>query len=112
MPDFDALLGHADAALYAAKTAGRNRCVEAEVADPAKRSVRHRVFKAGRITFNNRGSTIDCTVRNLSEKGAGLDVFTSQGVPHEFELVVPSDRLSRTCHVVWQSEKHVDVAFD
>jgi hypothetical protein len=112
IPHIDALLSRADAALYATKGDGRNRCTEANFVEPAKRSVRKRVFKAGRISFNNRGSTIDCTVRNLSDTGAGLDVFTAQGVPKNFELVVPSDSLARSCHVVWQTARHLDVTFE
>src|SRR5665811_2525279 len=33
---------------------------------------RQRVFKAGTIEFD--GAAIDCTVRNISDLGAGLDV--------------------------------------
>ena len=35
---------------------------------------RHRVLKAGSIIFG--GGAIDCTVRNLSETGAALEVVT------------------------------------
>lgn len=33
---------------------------------------RRRVFKGGVITFNGAG--VDCTVRNISNRGAALDV--------------------------------------
>jgi|HubBroStandDraft_4_1064222.scaffolds.fasta_scaffold416430_2 hypothetical protein len=71
---------------------------------------RHRVFKRGSITFNGGG--IDCTVRNLSSSGAGLDVASPIGLPQSFTLSIESDRLIRRCHAVWRSEKRIGVAFD
>ncbi len=40
---------------------------------------RHRVLKAGTIEFNGGG--IDCTLRNVSETGAALDVTSPVGIP-------------------------------
>ena len=111
IPDIDALLSRADGALYAAKAAGRNQVIAYQSAEPERATVRRRVLKAGRISFNHRQSSIDCTVRSLSENGAGLDVFTSAGVPKTFELVIDSDSFVRPCQVVVQTEKHVEVKF-
>jgi hypothetical protein len=36
-------------------------------------------LKAGKISFG--GGAIDCTVRNLSETGAALEVTTPVGIP-------------------------------
>ena len=71
---------------------------------------RHRVFKRGSITFNGGG--IDCTVRNLSSSGAGLDVASPIGLPQSFTLVIEADHFIRRCHPVWRSEKRIGVAFD
>ena len=40
---------------------------------------RHKVLKRGSIRFSGGGS-IDCTVRNLSSNGAGLDVVSPIGL--------------------------------
>jgi hypothetical protein len=45
---------------------------------------RHRVLKSGTISFG--GGAIDCTVRNLSTKGAALDVATPVGIPGHVHL--------------------------
>ncbi len=72
---------------------------------------RHRTLKAGRIVFNQRFSVITCTIRNLSEAGACLQVGTSVGVPDAFDLTIEPDGSSRACHVTWRSEQRIGVAF-
>jgi len=71
---------------------------------------RHRVLKRGSIAFSGGG--IDCTVRNLSSNGAGLDVATPIGLPANFTLVIEADQFIRRCHPVWSSQKRIGVAFD
>jgi hypothetical protein len=70
---------------------------------------RKRVFKAGTIEFG--GGAIDCTVKNLSETGAALEVVTPLFIPDRFTLFVPSAQAKRPCHVVWRKEKRIGVAF-
>jgi hypothetical protein len=53
--------------------------------DEHRAAQRHRVFKAGSIQFG--GSTIDCTVRNLANTGAMLEVVSQAAIPHEFTLL-------------------------
>ena len=109
--DIDAVLQHADAALYAAKADGRNRCVEWRPLESVPPNLRRRVFKAGQISFNAGRSTIDCTVRSLSDSGAGMDVISSAGVPESFKLRIDADDLSRGCKVVAKRDKHIEVEF-
>jgi len=72
---------------------------------------RHRVLKHGTLAFRD-GGAIDCTVRNLSETGAALEVVTPLFIPDRFTLVVPSDQLRRPCHVAWRKDRRIGVAFD
>jgi PilZ domain-containing protein len=76
-----------------------------------RRHPRHRTLKAGRIVFNHRFSVISCTVRNLSDGGACLQVATSVGIPDDFDLVIEPEREPRPCHVAWRSEQRIGVAF-
>ena len=71
---------------------------------------RRRVLKSGTIEFGGGG--IDCTVRNLSETGAALEVVTPLFIPDRFTLFVPSEQLKRPCHIVWRKERRIGVAFD
>jgi hypothetical protein len=76
-----------------------------------KRAIRrHRVLKAGTIEFNGGG--LSCTVRNLSNAGAALDVTSPVGIPERFTLVLSADRQHMPCHVVWRKEKRIGIAFD
>jgi diguanylate cyclase (GGDEF)-like protein len=109
--DFDTLLAHADAALYEAKAAGRNRSVGWRRAVEAVGHARRRVLKAGRIIFNHQSSTIDCTVRTLGDTGAGLDVIHTDGVPAEFILAIRSDGFERECRTVSRTNRHLEVEF-
>ncbi|WFU42614.1 PilZ domain-containing protein [Bradyrhizobium sp. CB82] len=71
---------------------------------------RRRILKAGTIEFGGGG--IDCTVKNISETGAALELATPLLIPDRFTLRVPSDHLKRRCHVVWRKERRLGVAFD
>ncbi len=69
---------------------------------------RRRVLKAGTIEFGGGG--IDCTLRNISDTGAALEVTTPIGIPEEFTLVIPND-MRRNCRIVWRKEKRIGVTF-
>jgi hypothetical protein len=71
---------------------------------------RRRILKAGSISFG--GGSIDCTVRNVSDTGAALEVVTPLFIPDRFTLIVPSDGLNRPCHIVWRKPKRIGIAFD
>jgi hypothetical protein len=75
-----------------------------------KRAVpRRRLLKAGKIEFG--GSAIDCSVRNVSNAGAALDVESPVGIPEKFTLIIPNDKLRFACRVVYRKEKRIGVAF-
>jgi hypothetical protein len=71
---------------------------------------RRRVLKAGSIQF--AGGAIDCTVRNVSETGAALEVVTPLFIPDRFTLAVPTDQLNRPCRIVWRKPGRIGVTFE
>ncbi len=52
---------------------------------------------------------VQFAIRNLSDAGAALDVPTSFGIPHEFQLVMEIDRAVRQCRGIWRREKRIGV---
>jgi PilZ domain len=75
-----------------------------------RQSQRRKVLKGARIAFG--GEDVACTVRNLSDTGAGLDVPNALGLPPSFMLVIETDQFIRRCRPVWRSDKRIGVAFD
>lgn len=76
-----------------------------------KRSARrYKVLKGGTIAFGGNG--VECTVRNLSSRGAALEVADPIGLPPSFVLVIEADQFIRRCRPVWRSDKRMGVAFD
>jgi hypothetical protein len=71
---------------------------------------RRRVLKAGSISFG--GGAIDCTIRNISDAGATLEVMTPLFIPDRFKLIVQSESLDRPCHIVWRKDRRIGIAFD
>jgi hypothetical protein len=78
--------------------------------DERRKAQRRRILKAGTISFGGAG--ISCTIRNLSDKGAALDVTSPIGIPHEFVLIIEADNSTRQCRVVWRKERRIGVTFE
>jgi hypothetical protein len=72
-------------------------------------SPRHRVLKTGHIAFSEKVPKLECTVRNLSDSGACLQISTTIGMPGHFDLTVDGERHS--CRIVWRTETRLGVAF-
>jgi hypothetical protein len=72
---------------------------------------RRRMLKAGIVAFNDRRSTVPCTVRDISATGARLRVDGSVGAPDTFELIIELDGLEAPCQVVWRKANEVGARF-
>jgi hypothetical protein len=70
---------------------------------------RQRVFKAGSIEFD--GSAVDCTIRNISSVGAGIDVASPLGIPHEVTLNIVTRHERQHCRIIWRGAKRIGLAF-
>lgn len=74
-----------------------------------RESSRHRTFKGGTISFD-RG-LVDCTIRNLSDTGALLEIASPIGIPDQFILIIKPETIRRSCEVKWRSERTIGVKF-
>ena len=80
-------------------------------ASERRRSVRSRTLIGGKVIFNQRQSTLDCTIRNLSEDGALLVFPNSTALPELFELYFPLKRESRMVRSRWRDAQRIGVSF-
>jgi hypothetical protein len=77
--------------------------------DERRSAPRMRTLKSAKIVLSDKTPKIECTVRNLSNIGARLQVSTSSGLPSHFDLEFDGGR--RHCRVVWMRETLFGVAF-
>jgi PilZ domain-containing protein len=57
------------------------------------------------------GSSIRCTVLNISPDGAALDVPDAAAVRAQFKLMTVSDGAVRDCRIVWLTKNRIGVQF-
>jgi hypothetical protein len=77
-----------------------------------RRSVaRHKSFLQGRIFFNNRRTSLDCLIRDISEHGARLKFSGMVSTPDLIELHIPSKEESYRAKVQWRNGDEIGVCF-
>ncbi|WP_185985060.1 PilZ domain-containing protein [Aureimonas mangrovi] len=85
--------------------------IAAEEHDERRVSPRLRTLKRARVLFNNRFSTIDCVVRNVSKTGALLTVDTAVHLPKTFEVMITGDNNLRPAKLVYRRETFAGIHF-
>jgi hypothetical protein len=51
-------------------------------------------------------------VRNISKRGAALDVANAAMIPARFSLAIKADDFIVRCRMVWNNGQRVGIAFD
>ena len=72
---------------------------------------RHKTFIKGRIYFNNRLSSVDCIVRDVTDAGARLEASQSVALPDAFELYLPTKDEHFRAQVRWRRGSHLGVSW-
>jgi hypothetical protein len=86
--------------------------VSSEVVFDRRKSQRKRVLIAGSIRGLSKLTAFDCTVRNLSERGAMIDLGEVAYLPDSFELDMPHRGVRHAAYVRWQTGRLIGVCFD
>jgi hypothetical protein len=71
---------------------------------------RRRLLKTGYIVLSDKAPKLQCTVRNMSAKGASLQVQTTVGIPANFVVIVDGER--KACHASWRTDTKLGVVFE
>ena len=80
--------------------------------DERRTLLRKRSFLQGRLYFNNRRSSLDCLVRDISSQGAKLKVSDSIAIPEFVELHIPNKDETYRAKVEWRNADEIGVGFN
>jgi hypothetical protein len=75
-----------------------------------RRSGRSRVLKSAKLVLG-RSAIIDCVVRNLTNKGARLQIANTVDLPCDFEMTFDGGYSIRPCRLVWRTMTETGVEF-
>lgn len=73
---------------------------------------RGRTFLAGKIVFNFGRSAFDCTVRQLTDTGATVELESVVGIPDQVQLLIVGTNQVRPCKRLWQSDRQLGLVFE
>lgn len=73
---------------------------------------RQKSFLQGRVFYNNRRTSVDCIIRDITESGARLKFADTVPVPQAFELHIPNKDETFHVRVIWNHGQEMGVVFD
>jgi hypothetical protein len=76
-----------------------------------RQSVRDKVIYGGVAEINERGSTMDCVVRNISEQGACVEFDSTAKLPEQINLAIARKGRSFIARLIWRQANKVGLAF-
>jgi hypothetical protein len=76
-----------------------------------RQSGRDNVLFGGVAEINERGSTMDCVVRNFSDRGACVEIDETAKLPENLSLNIPHKGRSFLAHMIWRHANRVGLVF-
>jgi hypothetical protein len=76
-----------------------------------RKAARNRCLLGARVVFNNRSSTMSCTMRNYTEDGALLIFGETPYIPDMLEVVLDNRKTLMPAQVAWRDGMKVGVVF-
>jgi hypothetical protein len=76
-----------------------------------RQSARDKVLYGGVAEINERGSTMDCVVRNISEQGACVEFDQTVKLPEQMNLTIARKGRSYLARLVWRQANKIGLAF-
>ncbi|MFO0992659.1 MAG: PilZ domain-containing protein [Hyphomicrobiales bacterium] len=78
----------------------------------ARRNVRRRTLKNGKIVLPGSWGTYDCIIKDVSDSGARLRLAGEGAIlPTEFDLVFVTEALTYPVHLRWRRDQECGVEF-
>ena len=85
-----------------------DRLIEPRPAD-RRHQRRQRVLKGALVVLGDHLRAFDCTIRNLTEVGAKIDIETTLGIPDEFEIFVQSTNRIAPARTIWRNDHEIGI---
>ncbi len=76
-----------------------------------RKELRSRTILGGVISFNKRRSTLDCCVRNFSERGARVEFSDTALLPDTFDLTIVCKEATFRARTTWRTQTAAGVRF-
>jgi hypothetical protein len=76
-----------------------------------RQNVRDKVLLGGVAEIREIGSTMDCVVRNFSERGACVEFNAEANLPEEISLTIKRKGRSYLARMIWRHANRVGLAF-
>lgn len=73
-------------------------------------SQRRSTMRGGEVVFNAGRTRMPCIVRDISGRGARIELKNSTLVPDSFDLVLPNT-LRQPCKVAWRRGREIGASF-
>jgi hypothetical protein len=74
-------------------------------------SPRHKTFIKGRIYFNNRLASMECIVRDVTDKGCRIEFSENVTLPDNFELYLPNKDEYFQARVKWRRGNNIGLTW-
>ena len=72
---------------------------------------RDKVYLGGVAEINDSGSTMDCVVRNFSDRGACVELESSAKLPDRMRVTIARKGRSYLARMIWRQANLVGLAF-
>ena len=76
-----------------------------------RQNPRDKVLYGGVAEINERGSTMDCVVRNFGEGGVCIEVDQNARLPEEMKLTIARKGRAFFTRMIWRHANRVGLAF-
>jgi hypothetical protein len=74
-------------------------------------SVREKVLFGSVAEINDRGSTMDCVVRNFNEAGTRVEFDSSARLPEDMQSTIARKERSFLARMIWRQANRIGLAF-
>jgi hypothetical protein len=82
------------------------------VTEDKRKWERRRIFLRGFVRFPQNNNTVDCIVRDISERGAKLRFKRATSIPDGFELHIPSKGQIVQSRLAWVDNCEAGISFE